>query len=1795
SSFHGFKVVEIPEYGFPAGKKTIPFFSDGEGYVYLTRGFLERIHADPFRDQILFELAVHYSFRLNFSRFIREGGAGEVLIQKFLEGLDLAYGKDIFILNYLPAVSRGRIQGEREKGFGSFHLSGDENEAVYHLAHFLERYAFLRKVGYRLPGSDRTIGGPEDTYLFGRDEWLDFKDSSRGKSFLTLPGKLAIFLESLEEAREIKVGASTISKEEIDPEFRVNLPRENQLYIGGMVYDYSKGSRLDLPKIWNVLGRYTGDRYVTGLAATFVRRYGNNQRHFIRDLFEIYQGEDLIQIILPLNRLSRKTNLKDSERNYAANEADQLMNLLNQLVRVNSLESVLNSLEELNAIYDLLNQRFRPFGEIGPVMRMLSEFLRNSKTKEETCLIAFREILSSTDPKNLIPLLETISNDPGAITDLSRIKFLLKMIKEKNIDFSDLKHLHKIPLSLFETLLVYSSSPQKDLRILSGGAWARQSIEDGVRQNIEDLYRRGYHWIHAIFFKSIRGFLDRETEIEMQVSKDPHFVPTVQTKHPRRDYHRNELDMEWSEEEDDFQLLIFASKFLKTDSGKPVPFNRFSSLLANTAGVLYPLLPEDYAEREEALDSYCELKDRLFRFAVRLLKKDDDDLDPILFAKNLSVIVQRMTMDQVASLLDCLEAALDGSDRELINPFVESLTYFAESMSYEEGRDGIGSALEDLRQNGLARSLESTLQRRLAHETRKFPETPLMRMVAQIEGLGLSRKADLFRKLRVVSAYEPVLAKKTKRELQTRALEIRSLVSSQSVPLDEVKLEYLAIMREMSKRLYGMRAYNVQLASVLLFFENEDRNPRGLAEQVKTGEGKSLIIALTAGLSALSGKPVDIFTVNTYLAKRDAVKFKRLYDFLGLKVDYVKEQDSADRSLKKSNADTFSADIVYGTNSNFEFLYLYELIDQTPIRAKKVDGITVKREFATAIVDEVDSLFLDEAVNPHLISGFGRAMPTWHYKPIYRFIQGLTPGSDYRGTDLTPAGELKYRAFVEQLIQNEGEGKSQFSEVQLKRYARSALYAQHKKKDVDYVVEKVQKIKWTPYGYRRVEEEDIILVDKATGRRKEGSAWTHGLHQFVQIKEGIDPEEEFKPGVSITHPFYFKMYDKIYAITGTIGSETDEKELLEVYGLNSVRFPSHKPSLRIDHPDYVARTLEEKWNKVVKEVQRYHSEGRPVLVGVMTIRESEELHTMLRENGIEAQVLNGSQREPEEHIVQRAGQKGVVTVATNLAGRGTDILLGPEVEELGGLHVIGTQRFDARRIDDQLRGRSGRQGQPGSSQFIISLQDQGFRRYLGPLAELLEQVAPHSQKTRQKAAVEIQKRAEFLHYQWRRAQNRIYSVQDDQMNRFFKKIEEYFNTSRIYGIFPELVREFEKERIAHMDKTQSLFVVIRDLVLDYWTSHLQLLDDLTEEFGSGRKFESALSNYKSLAEESFQDVFSKLKRDAYSFYGFVAGLSASEVSERIAGLGNGSTPHASVIPSESAIVSQPQGQLPLANREEMFLMEAEFRTQLTAKRTGGGSQSSAVSTDTRPEEPPNSIAYWLARALGLDHNHAAPIGILGLAIEIPALIQFGLQLDPWGMTALISAFTLVHALLEFYVVLRDNKRQKLQKRLPTASQILRQLFVFVPYALLSFPDFQGDSILTAFIASFAVTRHLWRDWKFLGSTEEEKVAKVLVQTILAQRDGKDVDVEKLLDGTGLSLPVNSIGGIRGQENLFLQAWKHLNPEKLETALAKEFQSHPDLLLSKEEARLHATQALYHGVESVPISRLLKESKIKKTS
>ncbi|MBI2119832.1 MAG: DnaJ domain-containing protein [Elusimicrobia bacterium] len=1487
----GFKVVEIPEYGFLSGEKLVPFFHDPDGFIYLTRGLFERIHADPFKEQILFELAVHYSFRLNFLSFAREGGSAERLIQEMLEGFDF-HAKRIFILNYLPVVSEGRLQGEQEKGFGPVHLKGDENEAIYYFALFLERYARFRKLGYRPQGSDRMVGGPEDIYRVGLSEWLDFRDWVPNKSFLTLPGKLSEFLENLEDTKEIKVGAETFSKDEIEPEFRANLAGENLLYVTSMVYDYSQGSELDMSKTFGALNSYKQDRFVTGLLATFVRRYGKDERHFIRGLFGQFKAEDLIQIIVQLNRLARKANLKDTAEYYGGNETSQLMNILHRITNKSSLDlkTILGSLEKLNAIFDLLNRNVRHLGKVGEVVSILNKFLDKSGTQGELCLTVFQEILSSTDPKNLTLLLRIISEDPNAITNLDRIKSLLEKIKQREVDFTDIERANQIPLFLVELILTHSSFPNEDLRTVSYHGVINYKLKENVPEDMEALYSRGYRWMDALFFKGIEKFLEMEKEIEQRISQDPHFVPTIRTIVPHQDYYRNELSIDWQKKEPHLNLMIFASKFLKTDSGKVVPLRVIKSLWIHTANALNPLFPKEYEEQQKVKDSFNDLKDRLCRIAIRMLKKENKELDPILFVRDLNILVQRMNMAEVESLLESLEIVLEGADQELINPFIESLTYFAETMSYEEGRDEITQALGNLKSHGIAQSLESALQKRLDYEDKKFPEIPLEETISRIDGLDNSQKADLQEKLQIVLAYEQDLVKKTQKELKARAFEIRSLVENQALSFDELKLEYLAILREISKRLYGMRAYNVQLTSVLLFFENSEMNPRGLAEQVKTGEGKSLIIALTAGLSSLSGKPVDIFTVNSYLAKRDAIKFKRLYDFLGLTVDHIKDQEGSRRSLKESNSDTFSADIVYGTNSNFEFLYLYEQVDQVPIRAKKSNGVTVKREFATAIVDEVDSLFLDEAVNPHLISGFGRAMPTWHYQPIYQFFKGLTQGTDFHGTELTPIGEDKYRDFMDQLVKNQGRGKAQFSLVQLKRYARSALQAERIQRDVDYVVERVRKFKMTHFGPKEVEEEDIIIIDKATGRKKEGSVWNHGLHQFVQIKEGISPREEFKPGASITHPFYFKFYEKIFAITGTIGSDTDEKELLEVYGLQSLRLPNHKPSLRIDQEDYVARTLQEKWDRVVAEIEHYHKQGRPVLVGVMTIRESEELHKILKASGIEAQLLNGTQNQPEETIIQRAGYKGVITIATNLAGRGTDILLGPGVVELGGLHVIGTQRFDARRVDDQLRGRAGRQGQPGSSQFIISLQDEGFRRYLGPLALVLGSLTHHPQEARREIAIETQKAAEIMHYQWRISRNQIYSVQDDHMNRFFRKIGEYFNVQRIYEIFPELVAEYQQEAIAQMDSTQSLFLAVREKVFDYWTNHLQLLEDLTEDFEdeTGPSFETGFSNYKKLAEESFQDVLGKLRKDVYSIYGRMAGLSETEVAERIDRFKNGS-------------------------------------------------------------------------------------------------------------------------------------------------------------------------------------------------------------------------------------------------------------------------------------------------------------------
>ncbi|MBI3013223.1 MAG: hypothetical protein HYY63_06325, partial [Elusimicrobia bacterium] len=539
----------------------------------------------------------------------------------------------------------------------------------------------------------------------------------------------------------------------------------------------------------------------------------------------------------------------------------------------------------------------------------------------------------------------------------------------------------------------------------------------------------------------------------------------------------------------------------------------------------------------------------------------------------------------------------------------------------------------------------------------------------------------------------------------------------------------------------------------------------------------------------------------------------------------------------------------------------------------------------------------------------------------------LVPWVYFHGVELTPEGESKYQAFIEDLFREKPDDFERFSAAQIKRYPQSVLAAQILRRDVEYVIV----------------ENDIVIVDQSTGRKKELSTWNRGQHQFVQVKEGISPRSEAKPGASVTHPFYFRLYDKIYAITGTIGSETDEKELDRVYGLRSLRLPSHKPSARNDYWDFITDTSDQKWDLVVSETQRIHRQGRPVLVGVTTIEDSIKLHQMLKEKtGIEAQILNEKQEQSEGEIVQRAGQKGMVTVATNMAGRGTDILLGEGVAELGGLHVIGTERFAARRIDDQLRGRAGRQGQPGSSQFIVSLEDTGFLRYLGPITFNDVGLRDASQRERREKAIHAQKAAEVWHYDQRIKRNRIYSVQDEQMHEFFQKVSVYFNIRRVLEIFPEIAFHFTY--LARIQGQKSLFIGVRGLgnhAISPWINHLQFLEDLTEEFEDtiGEQFDAGLSSYSERARENFKKVLSELEIIAREIYLQMSGLNNdTEIAARIRNFESGIERTRDKTRSASETGHSPVTHPSLADRAHHFRAEKEWLVLLANEADQRGAE-----------------------------------------------------------------------------------------------------------------------------------------------------------------------------------------------------------------------------------------------------------------
>jgi preprotein translocase subunit SecA len=665
-----------------------------------------------------------------------------------------------------------------------------------------------------------------------------------------------------------------------------------------------------------------------------------------------------------------------------------------------------------------------------------------------------------------------------------------------------------------------------------------------------------------------------------------------------------------------------------------------------------------------------------------------------------------------------------------------------------------------------------------------------------------------------VNEHEPAISTLSDNQLREKPADIAQRLQA-GEPLDELLPEAFGVVREVSKRILNMRHFDVQILGGIVLHE-------GRIAEMKTGEGKTLVATLPVFLNALQGKGVHVVTVNDYLAKRDTQWMGPVYHFLGLSVGVIQHDtsflfDPAYLSTDKrldflrpcSRQEAYAADITYGTNNEFGFDYLrdnmkYDISDYC------------QRELHYAIVDEVDSILIDEARTPLIISGPSEESTDKYYR-IDKIIPKLLHEKDYtidekaKTAILTEDGNSK----VEKLL---GTGNLYDpSNIDLVHHVLQALKAHTLfKKDVDYVVK----------------DSEVIIVDEFTGRLMPGRRWSDGLHQAVEAKEGVKIESENQTLATITFQNYFRMYNKLAGMTGT--ADTEAEEFAKIYNLEVVVIPTNRAMIRIDHPDMIYKSENGKFNAVMNEIAELYAKGQPVLVGTISIEKSELLSLLLKKKGIPHSVLNAKYHEREAEIIAQAGRKGAVTIATNMAGRGTDIILGgnPEGiardflrdrkdytddewsaavskgEELcarerenvlaaGGLHILCTERHEARRIDNQLRGRSGRQGDPGSSRFYLSLQDDlmrifGSDKISGLMEKLgMDEDMPIENKMVTKAIENAQKRVEAHNFDIRKHLIEY----DDVMNK---------QRSEVYS--------FRKDILQGVNLRDRLFDLVEDVI-----------------------------------------------------------------------------------------------------------------------------------------------------------------------------------------------------------------------------------------------------------------------------------------------------------------------------------------------------------------------------------------------
>ena len=525
-----------------------------------------------------------------------------------------------------------------------------------------------------------------------------------------------------------------------------------------------------------------------------------------------------------------------------------------------------------------------------------------------------------------------------------------------------------------------------------------------------------------------------------------------------------------------------------------------------------------------------------------------------------------------------------------------------------------------------------------------------------------------------VLKYEDEMAALTDEQLQAKTEEFKQRYQNGET-LDQLLYEAFAVVREGAKRVLGLFPYKVQVMGGIVLHHGD-------VPEMRTGEGKTLTATMPVYLNALSGKGVHVVTVNEYLSERDATEMGELYSWLGLSVGI---NLAAKSPMEKKEA--YECDITYSTNSEIGFDYLR---DNMVVRAENM----VQRPLNYALVDEVDSILIDEARTPLIVSGANAVETSQLYHMADHFVKSLDK-DDYiidiqsKTIGLSDSGIDKAESYFKL------ENLYDIENVALTHFIDNALRANYIMiLDIDYVVS---------------EEQEILIVDQFTGRTMEGRRYSDGLHQAIEAKEGVPIQDETKTSASITYQNLFRMYKKLSGMTGT--GKTEEEEFREIYNIRVIPIPTNRPVQRIDHPDVLYASLEAKFKAVVEDVKARYQKGQPVLVGTVAVETSDYISKKLVAAGVPHEVLNAKNHYKEAQIIMNAGQRGAVTIATNMAGRGTDIKLGEGVRELGGLCVIGTERHESRRIDNQLRGRSGRQGDPGESQFYLSLEDDLMKRF----------------------------------------------------------------------------------------------------------------------------------------------------------------------------------------------------------------------------------------------------------------------------------------------------------------------------------------------------------------------------------------------------------------------------------------------------------------------------------------------------